>query len=187
MSKCTDEHINCNFCMIVYTHMKSVDDAQCKPHHPGAVRLLSICSRWLQWRGWLACICSAAVCLLLILHTRCVCLPFSCLSRRSKVLSLAIFIRVASKKSTLLFCLCCRYTTFKTRWKDSTNMLVFTVVRALKHDAHCVTRVQYSALKYRWNLSSLVAMKVRNCCSNTRKSDSWFSVSKSLRKWYIST
>ena len=86
--------------------------------------------------------------LFLISHTLCVCLPFSCLSKRSKLLSLAIFIRVASRKSTLLFCLCCRYTTFKTRWNDSTNMLVFTVVRALKQDAHCVTRVQYFALKY---------------------------------------
>ena len=30
-------------------------------------------------------------------------------------------------------------------------------------------------------------MKMRNCCNNNRKSDSWFSVSKILRKWYIST
>ena len=32
MSKCTDEYIHCNICVMVYTHKieVSIDDAQCK-------------------------------------------------------------------------------------------------------------------------------------------------------------
>ena len=52
----------------------------------------------------------------------------------------------------------CKHVHFQTWWNNSANMLVFTVVRVLKQDAHCVTHVQCSALKYLWNLSSLVAM-----------------------------
>ena len=45
ISKCNES------CMIFYTHMRSVGDAQCKTHHPGAARLLSICSHWHDWHA----------------------------------------------------------------------------------------------------------------------------------------
>ena len=43
-----DEQMHYNCCMIVYTHIRSLANAQCKTLDPGAARLLSICSYQLE-------------------------------------------------------------------------------------------------------------------------------------------
>ena len=85
---------------------------------------------------------TADLCLLLISALLCEYLPFSSLVNCSNTLSRAIFKSVDSNRSILLFCLWWRYTTFKTRWKDSRNIFVFTTMPTRKHEAHCSNRLQ---------------------------------------------
>ena len=70
----------------------------------------------------------ADLCLLLISATFWEHFPFFNLVSCSNTSSRVILRSILSRKLILLFCVCWRYTIFRSRWNDSTNMLVFTTV-----------------------------------------------------------